>query len=204
MGFFMQVHKEYSCVKKTKRNFEKSLVALAKEKPLNKINVKQLCEEAGLSRNAFYFHYDDINALIDEIRENALGEIASLLGACREQGFPENMLTVIENLTEYFVVHGETVLMLTDFSPEFIDKLNSLYSDFYFEYYSAYHKTKSRELYDMFYSYASCGFTGMLRHWLHNREKIPKQVFVRLAYSFTKRLVFVGDVKLERIKLDRP
>ena len=52
--------KEYSCVKKTKKTIEKSLVELSKEYPLNKITVKMLCEKAELSRNAFYFHYEDI------------------------------------------------------------------------------------------------------------------------------------------------
>ena len=49
--------KEYACVKKTKKAFENSLASLAGEYQLNKITVKMVCEEAQLSRNAFYFHY---------------------------------------------------------------------------------------------------------------------------------------------------
>ena len=46
--------KEYSCVKKTKKAFELSLVSLSKELPLNKISVKQICERAELRQRVLF------------------------------------------------------------------------------------------------------------------------------------------------------
>lgn len=188
----MKNQKELSGVGKTKKEFEKSLAALAKEKPLNKINVKQLCETAHLSRNAFYFHYSDINALISEVKENMLAQIAALIDGCRGEDFSENLLDVINGLTDFFIENKDTAMMLIDCSPEFIDRLNKLYSDFYYEYFKQYHKSGSRELYDMFYCYVSSAFNGMMKYWMHNRETVPRAVFVRLAYLFTKKLV-IGE-----------
>ena len=71
--------KQYSCVKRTKKAFETSLVQLSQELPLNKITVKLLCEKAQLSRNAFYFHYSDLNDLIADIENSILSEVKELL-----------------------------------------------------------------------------------------------------------------------------
>ena len=71
--------KEYSCVKKTKKAFADSFVALSKDKQLNKITVKEVCEKAELSRNAFYFHYKDINDLVDDIENSVIAELEKIL-----------------------------------------------------------------------------------------------------------------------------
>ena len=98
----MRTTKEYSCVKKTKKAFEQSFVSLAKEMPLNKITVKQICERAEMSRNAFYFHYDDINALITDIEDGMVSDIIAMFDHISDVGFPDNVLTNIQDLTEYF------------------------------------------------------------------------------------------------------
>ena len=84
--------KQYSCVKRTKKAFEVSLAHLAKEYPLNKVTVIMLCERAELSRNAFYFHYKDINNLIEEIENNLIDEATALTKEFEALGFPENVL----------------------------------------------------------------------------------------------------------------
>ena len=80
--------KEYSCVKKTKKAFENALTELSKEYPFNKITVKLLCEKAELSRNAFYFHYKDINDLIeDRKRKNHFRLYLDILeNNCKNEG----------------------------------------------------------------------------------------------------------------------
>ena len=198
----MSATKEYSCVKKTKREFERSLVALSKEKALSKITVKEICERAQLSRNAFYFHYADIDDLILDIRKNMIAEIETLFNKYKEVGFPENIYTVISSLTDLFVEHEDTTIMLIDCSKRFIDELNKLHSDFFFEYFKAYHHTDSRELYDMFYSYLSSGFNGMYRYWRGHRDTVSKSLFIHLAYVFGKRLVALEDPVIEPIVID--
>ena len=194
--------KEYSCVKKTKKEFEKSLVSLSKEKDLNKITVKEICERAQLSRNAFYFHYSDINDLIFDIRTNMLNEIKTLLEKHRKVGYPENVFTVISSVTDLFFENEDTAIMLIDCSKEFLEELNQLHADFFFEYFKAYHHTDSRELYDMFYSYLSGGYNGMFRYWREHRDKISKPLFIHLAYVFAKRLIALEDPIIEPIALD--
>ena len=76
--------KTYSCVSRTKHSFETALAELSKTTPLPKITVKALCEQAQLSRNAFYFHYADIDALIEDIENNMYAAITDLLEEVKE------------------------------------------------------------------------------------------------------------------------
>ena len=51
----------------TKELIKKTFISLLEQKPLTKITVKMIVEECGINRNSFYYHYQDIPALIEEI-----------------------------------------------------------------------------------------------------------------------------------------
>ena len=101
--------KEYSCVKRTKKAFEMSLVELSKELPINKVTVKLLCEKAQLSRNAFYFHYRDINDLIANTIGAVLGYFVFRIISC-----------IIPSITKFASRKNEiTIVMLSVFAVMF-------------------------------------------------------------------------------------
>ena len=49
----------------TQMVLKQSFLKLLKEKPVNKITVKEVCELAELNRATFYAHYSDCFALIE-------------------------------------------------------------------------------------------------------------------------------------------
>lgn len=195
----MEEPKRYSCVKKTKKAFEDAIARLAREKPLNKITVKEICHEAQLSRNAFYFHYKDIFDLIEEIENRMIGEVEGYIDEFRETGFPKNVLATIKKMVGLFARNKDVSLMLLDsaFSPTFVPRLGKLFSDFNFEYYKAYHKTDYRANYDLFYSFISNGFYGMIGDWLRSDEPIDTQRLEMLSYVLVKRLLVLGDPEIQ-------
>lgn len=182
--------KEYSCVKRTKKAFEMSLVELSQELPINKISVKMICEKAGLSRNAFYFHYSDINDLISDIENSVLKEAESLLESLEQLGFPKNVYATVEGLIDIFDRRKETCMMLFDkTSSSFVQRLNVLFCDFNYKYFVQFHTTDDRTNYDFFYMFLSSGFYGLLRYWFKNYEKMSKREVTALAYLMVKRLM---------------
>ena len=195
----MEGQKRYSCVRKTKRAFEGALALLAKEKPLNKITVKEICEQAQLSRNAFYFHYKDIFDLIEEIENKMICEVESYFDEFREMGFPKNILATIKKMVRLFAQNRDISMMLLDssFSPNFVPRLGKLFSDFNFEYYKAYHKTDYRANYDLFYSFISNGFYGMLGDWLRSENPIDTEKLETLSYVLIKRLLVLGEPDIQ-------
>lgn len=56
----------------TKRAIKASFLKLLNDRPLEKITVKDIVEDCGINRNTFYYHFQDIPALLAEvIREEA-------------------------------------------------------------------------------------------------------------------------------------
>ena len=50
-------------IRYTQRVLKESFLTLLKQKPVNKITVKEVCEMAELNRATFYAHYSDCFAL---------------------------------------------------------------------------------------------------------------------------------------------
>ncbi len=74
----------------TRKAIMDACIKLLERKPLNRITVRDIVEECGISRNSFYYHFEDVPALLKAIivektdkiiEENA--ETASLLDCIR-------------------------------------------------------------------------------------------------------------------------
>lgn len=51
----------------TKREIRSSFLRLLNERPMNQITVKMIVEDCGINRNTFYYHYHDLQDLVEEI-----------------------------------------------------------------------------------------------------------------------------------------
>ena len=61
----------------TKRAIQEAFLAVLNEKSLGKITVKDITDRCGINRNTFYYHYQDIPALLEEICQNQVDELVS-------------------------------------------------------------------------------------------------------------------------------
>lgn len=182
--------KEYSCVKRTKKAFEMSLVELSNELPVNKITVKLLCERAQLSRNAFYFHYKDINDLIADIENSVINEAIAMLEGLSDIGFPKNVYATVEGLIDILDRRKDTCIMLFDNTSNSItQRMSDLFCDFNYKYFREYHNTNDRTNFDFFYMFLSSGFYGLVSYWFKNYDKMNKSEVTALAYVLIKRLM---------------
>ncbi len=51
----------------TERAIKETFLNLLNQKPVNKITVKDISQTCGINRNTFYYHYNDIPSLMEEI-----------------------------------------------------------------------------------------------------------------------------------------
>lgn len=51
----------------TRRAIKEAFIKLLEQRLLNAMTVKDIIEECGINRNSFYYHYQDLPALIEEI-----------------------------------------------------------------------------------------------------------------------------------------
>ena len=81
-------------VRYTKMVIVQNFTKLLKEKPINKITVKEICDLAELNRATFYKHYLDVYDLLDKIELQFLDELLAVLRS-RENTTAKDMLTFI-------------------------------------------------------------------------------------------------------------
>ena len=68
----------------TRRLFHESLLSLLKEKSVDKITVKELCERAELNRTTFYLHYGQPADVLGEIEDELVAEAQTYLKELKE------------------------------------------------------------------------------------------------------------------------
>ncbi len=59
----------------TKQAIKASFLKLLAEQPLNKISVRNIVEDCGINRNSFYYHFQDIPALVHEIITDEVNDL---------------------------------------------------------------------------------------------------------------------------------
>ena len=59
----------------TEKAIRSAFLSLLEERPLSKITVRDITDRCGINRNSFYYHYQDIPTLIQEIFTSELNRI---------------------------------------------------------------------------------------------------------------------------------
>ncbi len=67
-------------VRYTKMVLRESLLSLMKEKPIEKIAVKEICAGADINRSTFYVHYASPQDLLDSVKEEMYDEVKASKG----------------------------------------------------------------------------------------------------------------------------
>ncbi len=71
--------KEDRRIRKTKTAIHNALINLLQDNSIDRITIKSLTEEADIHRATFYVHYQDIYELYEEIQNNTIHDLSSLL-----------------------------------------------------------------------------------------------------------------------------
>lgn len=92
----------------TERAIKEAFIKLLEEQPLSQITVKAIAEKCGINRNSFYYHFQDIPALVEEIVKEFFDEIINR--------YPS--IAVLEDCIEaalrYSLEHRRTIMHLHD------------------------------------------------------------------------------------------
>jgi AcrR family transcriptional regulator len=88
-------------IKYTKMVLRESLIGLLELKPIERITIKEICEEADINRATFYSHYADQYDLLKQIEEDLYTNISSSLSQLSQDPANPNTLKQAENIFDY-------------------------------------------------------------------------------------------------------
>ena len=115
-------------IRKTKHQLRQSLTALLKEKPVQDITVRELADLADINRGTFYLHYRDVYDLLNQIEEELLGELESVLEKYQPGNILPNISKIFTEVYELVQRNSEIVGILMGDNGEwnFINRLNQI------------------------------------------------------------------------------
>lgn len=87
-------------VKYTKMVLKNALLELMKEKTVNRITVREVCDKAGLNRATFYTHYADCFALLESIENDLLRDFELSMEKCVPMFDITKLVTAIYDIIE--------------------------------------------------------------------------------------------------------
>ncbi len=177
--------KENQRVRLTKQLLKTSLMELMKEKPIGKIHVKEICENAEINRSTFYVYYPDPYALLDEIQNELVAHVREHLDKIDSDAVSE---TYLEALMEYIRDHADifrTLLCRQDnmlFQSGFVEaSLSNLRKGVPLK--------ESETVNEYIYVYLIMGCLSMIKRWIEADFDMPCQEMASLLFTLSDSAV---------------
>ena len=92
----------------TRKAIKETFLRQLGERPLGQITVKDIVEECGINRNSFYYHFEDLPALVEEIlreRVDSLIQIHPTISSI-EQGFDVVVEMLMQNKRAIYHIYN--------------------------------------------------------------------------------------------------
>ena len=164
-------------VKYTKMVLKESLLKLMANKPIGKIQIKEICELADVNRGTFYTHYSDQFDLLRQVQDEFAAEVKDLQD--KRQAEAMGTLEMITELVSYFADQLPLckILFGTTGGDELINKLmDSAYGSFLDGWKQKLKDPSDRRL-EMLYVFISNGAAAIIRNWvLGDMGETPREV----------------------------
>lgn len=176
---------------KTKKQLKDAFFEVSKEKNLSSINVKEICEAAGVGRSTFYINYENIEHFLREIASEILNDIEVILLSSQDKVSNEKTRNEIEQLHKYLYDNRQRILPFI-YPQEiyyFANKFKSIM------------KIKLEQLNSIspFYRdphinvFMNIGITGTMFYWLIH-QNMNMEEFLRMSIKINKS---ISDIRTD-------
>ncbi len=164
----------------TKRMIRDAFLEVLEYKELGRVTVTEICEKADINRSTFYAYYEDIECLLNEIKQDVLAHI----GIPEEKPtsiLDEKFLNMLESVFEYVRKNANLfrVLIINGGNDDFNHSLIKLVAD------QCRRRTWSFDTPNSIYGYIFCvnGVIGLVKWWIYNNFDLPTREFAEIVFQ---------------------
>lgn len=167
-------------IRRTKLLFHEALLALLQEKEFMSISITDIVRKADVNRGTFYFHYEQKEALLEEMVQIKLSE---MIEAFRKphKSYQTMLIMDISTITlfEHFIKNSVFYkTMLSKYTPiNLPDRMIDIMAYHYQQDIDFYLPELNEDLnYSLFFSYRVHGLIGFIVSWIHQGFEQPAEV----------------------------
>lgn len=181
--------KEDPRVRYTKKTFRDSLLELMKSRPVSEIGIKEICALAGISRSTFYLHYDNVNALLEEIEQEEFRHFEDMAKNhvfLNKKHNIQKVREIAEKNIQYIADNNRALQVLMSenggiaFQEKFLSKRIAELQEMVQKRSDNQADKNIHECYSAFVIY---GAIGLMRYWLKNNMHIPISDIAKMLVS---------------------
>lgn len=178
---------------RTQKQITDYVTALAEQKSMSKITVRDIVESCGITRNTFYYYFHDIYDVIEQMFNNKLKELEEIAGTDYEAaiyGFTEFCVTHKKLLRNVYksVGHERFTKSISMQIHQVI--INAIYIET--NGYSMSLTDEDIKMIEIFYEEA---LLGLMLRWLNNREYDKTTEEIQTLLNRFRKL-FKGQIAL--------
>jgi AcrR family transcriptional regulator len=160
-------------VRRTRKLLREALVELIEEHGFDRLTVGEITERAMVSRAAFYRNYRDKYHLVEQIFDEAMGQLLGTIADDTAQPPLERWVAFFEHIAEYHRLYG--ALLGKSGSPWFAAKMRAALADMVTEHLPG--QDSPTPAAGLVPTILAAMFVQAITWWLeHNRPTSPRQI----------------------------
>lgn len=170
-------------IRKTKDVLKKSLISLMKEKSINSITVKELCEKADINRGTFYLHYKDVFHMLSEIEKELFEGFQDMILSYEISPDKIETKPILKDIFTFIAKNSDfcIVILCERGDMAFMKKIVSVIYEKGYSDWSNILKKNDKDLFDKYYSFILYGAIGLIDYWLKNELKESPEYMAMLT-----------------------
>lgn len=159
---------EYRSAKRSKKLIREAFLSLLKEKPESKITVTDIVNLADINRATFYAHYPDVRGVVEEIENDVIDKMMTVLGEFRYFSFFKNPAPLLLKISRFLEADVSLYKQLinTDSSDAFISKLKKIFTDYMKNDPDIPEYIREKKSFSIRVSYFTGGIVNAYKQWL--------------------------------------
>jgi AcrR family transcriptional regulator len=184
-------------VRYTKMVLRESLIKLLQDKPISRITIKEICDDADINRTTYYSHYTDQFDQLKHIELEFISDINSYLDNFNINKGDSDLVILTEKIFEYLNENGELCRVLLgkngdmDFQTNMLKIISKRIID---EWQKIKYMEQSASEYT--YTFISTGCIGVIKKWLFEDSGHTPGEMAMLITQLTNNALKAYDVHL--------
>lgn len=154
-------------VRYTKMVLQQALLKILQNKHIDKVTIKELCEEAKVNRGTFYLHYATPNDLLIEIEQQFIDENMAMFSPYFDGGYETSYIAalfagILKNRDLCRIIMGKNG------NPRFVERIQQMIRPYVVDGWCKEFPKYKREDLDYVYDFVFSGSMRLILNWIED------------------------------------